>query len=139
MVDRFNRNIYTSGTVTYKDIDMSFKVNPVTGDLRKKTDLESIKQSLKNIFFTNRGERPFQPNFYGGISELLFEPLDDITISVLEDQVKTAIQNHEPRISVVELDIVPKEDQHSVDITLKFNMVNVLEPQTINILLKRIR
>ena len=139
MVERFNRSIFSQGTVTYTDFDLNFKSNPVTGDINKKEDLESLKQSVKNILFTDRGERPFQPLLHGGLNDLLFEPLDNITTDVLKDQIKTVIGNHEPRITVLEVDVQSNEDQQELEVTVKFNMVNVFEPQTINIILKRRR
>ena len=135
----YNRSIFSAGTVTYTDFDMSFKTNPVTQDIRKKTDLDSIKQSLTNLFFTNKSERPFQPGLHGGIGELLFEQLDNITIDVMEDQLRTVITNHEPRISIIALILTPKEDDHLIEIRLRFNLVNASEPQTINIILTRRR
>ena len=139
MVDAYNRNIYASGTVAYSDIDLSFKTNPVTGDIRKKINLEAVKQSLKTVLFMNRGEKPFQPEIHGGLNDLLFEPLDEVTTGVLEDQIKTVIANYEPRISVIDLKVVGEPDEHSLEVSLTFSMVNVIEPQTINIILKRIR
>lgn len=137
MVERFNRNIFSKGTVTYTDIDLSFKSNPVTGDVRKKVDIDSIKQSLKNLLFTDKGERPFQPFLYGGLNDLLFEPLDNITTGILEDQIRTVIANHEPRITVIRVKVDSEKDRNELNVSIQFNMVNVLEPQTINIILKR--
>lgn len=135
----YNRNIFSKGTVTYSDFDLSFKTNPLTNDIRKKTDLEAIKQSLKNILFTNVGERPFRPSLAGRLNNLLFEPLDEITTNELDLAIRTAINNYEPRVEILDLDIVDNPDENALDVTLYFNMVNVLEPQEINIILKRIR
>ena len=135
-----NNNIFTKGTVTYTDLDISFIPSPVTGDLRVKNDLESIKQSLKSILFTNKYERPFQPNLYGGLNELLFDQMDEVLKDILEDQLRIVIQNYEPRIEVIELKIDDvSTDNNSISIKIKFNMVNVLEPQDINILIRRSR
>ena len=49
---------------TYTDIDMAFKVNPVTKDIGRKTDVNAVKQALRNLFMYNRGEKRFDPNFY---------------------------------------------------------------------------
>ena len=48
--------------VPYLDLDLSFQPKP-SGDIYKKTDMQSVIQSVKNICLTNRFERPFQPNF----------------------------------------------------------------------------
>jgi len=139
MTDIYNTNIFTKGTVTYSDIDLNFKTNPVTDDIRLKTDAEAIKQSIKNILYTNTGEKPFRPEFFGGINDLLFEPLDTITTEVMEARIITILQNYEPRIRVVSVKVTGKPDENSVELTIKFNMLNVLEPQNISILLRRTR
>lgn len=135
----YNRSIFAKGAVTYSDIDLSFKANPMTGDVRKKQDAESIKQSLKTLLFTNQGERPFQPNLYGGLNDLLFEPLDSITTDILKDQIRIVIGNNEPRISIIDIEIIENPSDNSLEITLKFNMQNVLGPQTISLIISRTR
>jgi len=135
----YNNNIFTKGTVTYSDFDMSFKSNPLTGDLRKKTDVESIKQSLKTLLYTNFGERPFRPYMSGGLTDLLFEPLDQITTLELEKSIRTVISNWEPRVSIVSLSVTENSDRNELEVSLKFDMVNTIAPQSINIILKRVR
>ena len=135
----FNKNIFTEGTVTYSDFDLGMKRNPVTNDVAKKTDVEAIRQSLKSILFTNFGERPFRPFLYGGLNDLLFEPLDAITTIELDSAIRIAINNYEPRIDIVELDIIDKSDENAISISIKFNMKNSLDIQDISIILNRLR
>ena len=135
----YNRNIFVSGTTKYKDVDISFKPHPLTGDIRTKSDLDAIKQSLKNLLFTNFGERPFQHNLYGNLNNLLFEPLDDIVIEELKKSITTVINNFEPRIRVIYLDVKGGIDENEVSVTIQFNMINIIEPQTIKTILKRVR
>ena len=140
MTTAYNRNIFTKGTALYTDFDLSLKTNPITGDINKKQDAEAIKQSVKNILFTNRFEKPFLPDFYGGLNDLLFEPLDAITTDILKYQIITVLGNFEPRIRVIDVIVSPIEnDDNSLAVTLKYNMMNVIEPQTISVILRRIR
>jgi len=139
MSEGYNRNIFTKGTATYTDIDMSFQTHPLTGDIRKKTDLDSIKQSLKNLLFTNYGERPFRPLLAGNLNDLLFEPLDDIIIEELKKSITTTVNNYEPRIDIISLEITPKGSDNELGVTLTFNMINYTEPQIINTIIKRQR
>jgi phage baseplate assembly protein W len=48
-------------TRIYKDMDLAFTANPVTGDLSKKLDVNAVKQSMKILMLTNFYERPFSP------------------------------------------------------------------------------
>lgn len=135
----FNRGIFTKGTVTYRDFDISFKSNPYSGDIRTKEDVEAIKQALSNLLFTNFGERPFRPLLGGGLDGLLFEPLDPITSLELDSAIRVLVDNWEPRVRIISLEVKDNTDQNSLEITLVFNVINISEPQTINVILKRIR
>jgi len=48
---------------TYTDVDFAFRANPITGDVSLKREIQAVKQSVLNILLTNRGERPFDPEF----------------------------------------------------------------------------
>ena len=57
-----NASLISSRKINYRDIDLSFAAKPA-GDLFKKVDAASVKQAVKNLLLTNRGEKPFQPEF----------------------------------------------------------------------------
>ena len=42
----------------YKDLDLTFDINPLTGDISKKVGVDAIKQSLKNLILYNIFEKP---------------------------------------------------------------------------------
>ena len=91
----------------FKDISMTFQSNPLTKDLIVLKNENAIARSIKNIVFTNPGEKPFQPNFGSRITESLFENIDDITALEIESELKESIQRQEPRVSLTELKVTP--------------------------------
>lgn len=135
----FNRGIFTKGTTTYRDFDISFKSHPFTGDIRTKEDVEAIKQSLTNLLYTNFGERPFRPLLGAGLDDLLFEPLDRITTTELDIVIRTLVRNWEPRVQIIDLKFKDNSDSNSLEIVFTFNVINISEPQIVNVILKRIR
>ena len=60
-------------TVFYSDIFTDFTRHAVTGELNKKTNESSIKQSVKNLLLTNKYERLFEPELGSNLKALLFE------------------------------------------------------------------
>ena len=123
----------------YRDFDLSFGRNPLTNDVSKKIDSNSINQSLRTLISTDFLERPFRPSVGSKVKSLLFEPADPITIIELKNAVTELIINHEPRVEVQKLDVVDLSDQNAYSIVLIYNLVNILETQEIKITLKRLR
>lgn len=123
----------------YKDIDMDFNVNPVTGDIGKKVDVQAVKQALKNLFLYQRGEKKFDPNFGSGIRALLFEPVDDITAGILEKEIIFMIDNYEKRVRVSNVVVVASPDTNDYEIRVDFYVVGIREPQVYTTMLERLR
>lgn len=123
----------------YKDLAMSFGINPVTNDVLSVTGVEAVKRAIKNLLSMNEGEVPFYPNLGSGIHELLFEPMDAITMSSLEHAIRAVIEAFEPRVRIERLDIRGSADelQYTVDITIR--LLNLATPVTFSVFLKRLR
>ena len=84
----------------FKDISMTFQANPLNNDLIAIKNENAIARSIRNIVFTLPGEKYFNPNFGSKISKVLFENIDDITASVIVDEIKESIRNYEPRVKL---------------------------------------
>lgn len=127
------------GVREYKDVSLTFARNPVTNDVVAVTGAEAVKRSIKNLLYTVAGEVPFFPNFGSTLHRLLFEPVDPITVISLDDSIRTTIEAYEPRVTIQTLDIVPRPDELGYDINLTIQLVNLPEPITLSVFLKRLR
>jgi len=123
----------------YSDFRTNFDKNFGTGDLARVTNEESIYTSLKNIVFTRKGERPFFPEFGCNITSVLFENYNRFTQRTIETEVKTAIENFEPRVSVIKVVVDGKPDNNTVNLNLYFTIINRPETLSVSFLLSRIR
>lgn len=94
---------------TFKDLNITFKKHPNTDDLVVIKDDAAIKQAIKNLLLTNVGERPFQPTLGSRIPRLLFEPLDLVTSSLIENEIRRVLGLYEPRIEVLTIVVTPDE------------------------------
>jgi len=77
------------------------------------TDLELVKTDLIAHIFTSRGSRVMMPNFGTLIPEILFEPLDDITTELIEDELRTVF-DFDPRVQLVDFDMQVNADESAV-------------------------
>lgn len=77
------------------------------------TDVELVKLDLLNHIFTRRGDRVMMPSFGTRIPDLAFEPLDDVTLAILEEDLRAVFQ-FDPRVELLQLNIVPSYETNSV-------------------------
>jgi phage baseplate assembly protein W len=123
----------------YSDFYNNLNINFGTKDLARITNEESIINSLKNIILTKKGERVFQPDFGCNISGLLFENFSKITNDAIETEIRTAVENFEPRVKTIKVTVVESLDNHSIELQLYFTTINNPENVSISFFLSRIR
>jgi phage baseplate assembly protein W len=123
----------------FTDIDLSFDAHPVTKDILRKKDENSIAQSIKTLLLTSHYERPFNPDLGSNLKRFLFEPIDDVTTSLIQDSIFQTLVNFETRIQIEEVVAVPNYDLDQYDVSITFYLKNVIEPITISFFLERIR
>ena len=105
---------------TFKDFNLNFKPHPVTEDLQVVKDSADIKQSIKSLLLTRRGERLFNSDLGTSLSDLLFEPLDFGTASLIRDEIYEVIGTYESRIDIIELNVDINADDNGYDIQLEY-------------------
>ena len=71
----------------FKDISMTFQNNPLNSDLIVLKNETAIARSIRNIVFTLPGEKFFNPNFGSRVSRSLFENVDEISASIINDEI----------------------------------------------------
>lgn len=123
----------------YSDVSISFNLHPMKNDLVVLTDVEAVKRAIKNVIFTNRGERLYNPDFGAGVTGLLFELSYDDMQFVLEERIKSALANFEPRCSLQSTKVVVLPEENAVKITIEFFVINIPTQVTLDILLERIK
>lgn len=125
---------------TFKDLNVTFKPHPVTGDLIVKKDDAAIKQAVVNLLMTNKGERPFQPQLGSSIREQLFEPLDTATAAVIGESIKNCLTTYEPRIRIRNLELDLDFEENGYTVNLEFVIVGREDkPTNIEFFLERTR
>lgn len=126
-------------TRTYTDLDLNFIASPSTGDIAKRYDENAIKQSVKNLILTNHYERLFHPEIGSQVSSLLFEPADPMLKAMLEQAITNTINNHEPRVRLISVEVNMNPDNNAVYVSITFRILNTEQPITVNMILQRTR
>jgi len=108
---------------SYKDFNINFKPHPVTEDLMVVKDDADIRQSIKNLLLTRKGERLFNSKIGTGLLDLLFDPLDFATSALIRSEIDTVLRNYEKRIRIQSLDVSPNFDDNGYDISLTYMII----------------
>jgi phage baseplate assembly protein W len=109
-------------TLSFRDINITFKKHPVTDDIVVSKDDAAIKQALVSLLLTNKGERLFNPGYGADIRSFLFENLSYTTASSIKDNIRSAINQYEPRIKLENLKCNPNYDENGFDVEMIYSI-----------------
>ena len=107
----------------FKDISLSFDPHPVTGDLRVLKNEAAIRRSVRNIVQTIPTEKFFNPLFGSDVRGSLFDFVDFGTASVISDQILISIENFEPRVDNLQVEVLPRPDSNEFEVTVVFDII----------------
>ena len=113
----------------FKDISLTIKPHPITGDMPVLTNERAIVRSVRNLVETIPTERFFEPLIGTDIRGMLFENYTKLTSYVIEDQIKISINNYEPRVANVKTDVIGRPDSNAFEVTVFFDIVGLDRPR----------
>jgi len=96
------------------------------------TDMELVKLDLLNHIYTRKGERHYMPRFGTRIPDLPFEPLDEITISILREDLEYVI-NYDPRVELLDMRLTPDYDNHMITASAKLRYLELNTVDTLDL------
>ena len=124
----------------FKDISLSLQVNPLNYDLIDIKNETAIARSIRNLVFTLPGERFFNQNLGSRVSRSLFENIDDVSASILQDEIRNTIENYEPRVDLISVDVSPNYENNEFNVTINYYIVGIdVLPQQLSFALQPTR
>lgn len=130
--DKFSAQRPTSRNV-YSDFMIDLNFHPNTNTLMVNKDIQAVNRAMKNLLLTNKYERLFNPTLGSNIRSVLFENMSPFIEDDLREMIKETIENYEPRVSILEVEVVAKPDSNGFDITIQYVMKNIAAPISITI------
>lgn len=85
------------------------------------TEVPHIVESIQQILSTRKGERVMEPQFGSLIDTQIFEPNDLAAQNMIKFQIKEALNEQEPRIEVLNVDLT--EDGNHIIAIIYFNVI----------------
>jgi phage baseplate assembly protein W len=113
---------------SFKDISLSFDPHPVTKDLPVLINQRAIIRSVRNLVETIPNERFFNPNLGSNVRSSLFDFVDYATASTVQDQIVEVINNYEPRVTNVIVQVDPIPDLNEFEVTITFEIIGQETP-----------
>jgi phage baseplate assembly protein W len=123
----------------YSDFHKDLTINPISEDLAVKRDEEAVKESIKNLILTDKGERLMQPLLGGNIRAMLFENNTPATIKMIQEQIKDTIRQYEPRATLIDVTVQSSLDESAIEVAIFFYINNVEQPISVTVFLERTR
>jgi phage baseplate assembly protein W len=151
--------IYQKGLSTHTrgwaDLDLDFTKHPVTKDIVRKTNVEAVKRSVRNLIQTNKYDKKFHPEIDGGVTRHLFGLATAATKHDIAEAVATCLRNYEPRVVVDRVNVFGNADEiahvqsdirvsgnidrNGFNVSIFFRIINSPEPIEVSLFLERIR
>jgi phage baseplate assembly protein W len=114
----------------FKDIGSSLQINPINRDLITIQNETAIARSIRNLIFTEPGERFFNPNLGSRVTKLLFENFDEISAQLVKTEIEETIRNYEPRVDLIDVTVNPNYDSNEFNVTIRYKIVGIdVSPQ----------
>ena len=124
----------------FRDVGSSFQVNPLNYDLIAIKNETAIARSLRNLVFNLPGERFFNQNLGSRVSRVLFENVDSVSSSIIQDEIENTINNYEPRVNLTSVNVSPDYDNNAFNVTINYIIVGIdVLPQQLEFALQQTR
>ena len=112
----------------FKDISLSFSPHPVTKDLPILVNERAIVRSVRNLVETIPTERFFNPLLGTDIRDSLFTNFTRSTVMVIEDQIRNTINNFEPRVGNIGVEVDAIMDSNQLEVKVLFDIDGLQVP-----------
>lgn len=124
----------------FSDFNHSFLPHPNTGQISRKTNVDSVKMALRNLLLTNKYERLRDPEYGGNIRRWLFENLEPVNVTrEIKKHIEEMIRNNEPRVRVIEITVTANEERAEINVNIEFAVTTAETNQNLDITLYRVR
>lgn len=109
----------------FKDISATFQTNPLNSDLIALKNENAISRSIRNLILTVPGDKPFQPDLGSEVYESLFETLDQITASSIQQQIENTIIKYEPRVDLRDVTVTANIPNNAFDVLINYEIIGI--------------
>lgn len=102
-------------------------------------DIELVKLDLLNHIYTRKGERVMMPTFGTRIPDMPFEPLDEMSLMIIEEDLLEVVK-FDPRVELMQMSVIPDYDNNMIVASLRllYKELNMVDDLTLNIVFEEV-
>jgi phage baseplate assembly protein W len=124
----------------FSDIPSNLDPHPVNRDVTIVKEERAVNTAIRNLILTKAYERPFHPEIGGDVTHYLFENPSVLTEFAIRDRIESTIERFESkRVDLIDVDVSLNHDDNAYVATIRYRLVNRLDPITLSVILKRVR
>lgn len=137
----------------YSDFFNNFDKNEFSGNLSIAENEAAVRQAFKNLVLTNHGERFFDSQKGGNITAYLFENVTPALLEQIKLDLRESVKVYSPRVTINDILIpnynstdldnfggqVTQLDQNIITVRIVFSVVNIQDPLSVDVSVRRIR
>tara|TARA_A200000159_G_C7320545_1_gene338686 strand:- start:14 stop:427 length:414 start_codon:yes stop_codon:yes gene_type:complete len=123
----------------FSDFESNLERIPGREDIARRVNENAVRDSIRNLVLTDRGERLFQPDIGCDIRGSLFENIDQNTILILKENIRSTIKTFEPRCEVKDVIVNANIDKNEIFVKIIFSVINTNRNLSLTIDLSRVR
>lgn len=109
----------------YRDLDLTFKPHPLTGDLSPKVNVEAVRRALLTAFYMEKYDVPFDNSNTSSLNQYLFEPSGQATVLAMNKAVEWIFRSLEPRTKLIKSEITESQDGKGYNISVWYTIVSL--------------
>ena len=98
------------------------QIDPGTGRFAVSSQEQSVRESVYLILMTSQGERWLEPTFGSQMASYAFMDTSSTVMRMLSDQLRELLLRQEPRISDVEVEADPKQQEGCLIISIRYTV-----------------
>jgi phage baseplate assembly protein W len=137
----YDKSLFPDDKAIYTDLHLDLKLKTITngdisidaGDIDVDENVNAIRNSIKNIFTTKKGQKIYDPEFGASLEQHLFEKVDDFYAKLIGKEILYNIEAYEPRIDVLKILVLPIPDQNEYNISIYYTFLKLKKEQTLKL------
>ena len=137
----YDKMLFPEEKPVYTDLHLDLKLKTIVdgensinaGDIEVDENVNAIRNSIKNIFTTKKGQKIYDPEFGASLEQHLFERVDEFYAKLIGREILSNISSYEPRIEVLKISVLPIPDQNEYNITRYYTFLKIKKEQNLTL------